>query len=145
MPVLLESTFDNLLEINFVADEDRLRENPKRSVGLKDLGKILARCPRLRSVSVEDIDIKYADELDDIRAFVDLLDCYPDITYLFLTYHGFPYDENAALKNAPIQEILQQRLARVHSTTIKSLCIRKPEAMTRSQRELPAATGSGGQ
>lgn len=138
MPALLESRFEKLQEINYVRDYDK---RPRPRFGLDQLAWVIARSPRLRAVSIENVDIFYGD--DDLKAlkdFVNVLDNYPLVTCLFVSFGTVPRD-----CSVPLYAIIEQRLARVRRCSITSLIVKEYHEMPRSKRGPPAASGSARQ
>lgn len=136
LPALMQSRLDNLNEVNFIlADKSqRLKQSGSLTLTqeLKDLSKVIALCPNLCAVSIENVRIEYDNEDMDLLAFVDFLDCYPLITCLFMQFDSYiPREKGVAL-----QAIFEKRLERICSDRIKSLAVREGTELTRSKRGL---------
>lgn len=138
MPLLLTFKFENLLEINFVVTEYD-REIPP--LGLDDLSKLVAFCPRLCAVSIEGLDFAFTDELQAVQALVDDLDRFPSITCLVLSFESSEWGFSSDIGRA----IMEERIARVNLAKVKSLSVKDRSDMTRPNRELSSATGRGRQ
>ncbi|KAF8988126.1 hypothetical protein BGZ52_000549, partial [Haplosporangium bisporale] len=141
LPALMQSRLDNLSEVNFVLADKSQRVKQSRSLTLtqelKDLSEVIALCPNLCAVSIENVRIEYDNEDMDLLAFVDFLDFYPLITCIFMQFDSYiPREERAAVK-----AIFERRIERVCSDRVQSLAVREGTELTRSKRGLHRWSG----
>lgn len=134
LSALTQSRLDKLSEVNFVlADKSQsIKQSGSLTLTqqLKDLSEVIALCPNLCAVSIENLRIEYDNEDMDLLAFVDFLDSYPLITCLFMQFDSYiPREKGVAVK-----AIFERRLARVCSDRVKSLAVREGTELTRSKR-----------
>ncbi|KAF9332128.1 hypothetical protein BG006_005018 [Podila minutissima] len=130
--ILLTSGCTHLVEINYLTR----RSQPQR--GLDLLASLVALCPNLRAVAVENLFYKSSETASDLIDFVTLLDSYPSVTCLYL-------EGNLHLQSLkkPLLEILQRRLARVDTENVASLSFRDKFELTRAKRGPPKAMTHG--
>ncbi|KAF9322285.1 hypothetical protein BG003_003296 [Podila horticola] len=131
--VLLETrSFENLIEINLIMDDGPFSEH---DTGLDTLSELIARCPRLQAVSVENLDFPSADLLQRLADFTVMLKQYPLITCI---HFSGPNDHQQRQESGKVvTQILETLLAKVPKEAvrdIRTLVMRRPELLTRSNR-----------
>ncbi|KAG0333511.1 hypothetical protein BG000_009105 [Podila horticola] len=135
---LQEYVLLNLLEINVVIKPEPLypavvTHGPGLTEGL---ASYILCSPRLRAVSIEGLDLDNNKHVSDLYTLLTYLDNFPSITCFYLS--KTPGSRSFA-GMATLRAVLEQRLAHVDGSKIKSLTLRSPREMTRSKRGVPAA------
>ncbi|KAG0348706.1 hypothetical protein BG004_004420 [Podila humilis] len=144
-PILTASvSLDLLTEINFVLGRRLLQSTTAATtatttLGLRDLGTLISKCPQLCAVSVERVDLRSSSELKEWQEFMKVVNRLPNVSCLFLSLSG-PLSE----KHISLPTILEERLAHVDSAgkKIKTLELSTGMSMTRSRRGLPSAANA---
>ncbi|KAG0025873.1 hypothetical protein BGZ81_006792 [Podila clonocystis] len=127
--ILLKTpTFDNLIEINFILDENTPSGNCDTI--FNPLTELITRSPHLQAVSVENIAFSCEELLQRLLAFVDILDQYPAITCV---YFDGSHSSTSETQNA-IWKRLWARVPLDSDQHIKTLVMLRPELLTRSNR-----------
>lgn len=135
---LQECVLPNLLEINVVIKPEPLYSAiVTHGPGLTEgLASYILCSPHLRAVSIEGLDFDNNKHVSDLYTLLTYLDNFPSITCFYLS--KTPGSRSFA-GMATLRAVLEQRLAHVNGSKIKSLTLRSPREMTRSKRGVPAA------
>lgn len=136
LSVLVKTGCPNLVELNFVLEvkppeEAIYNTDPKQ--GLDMLEMVLARCPSLRALSLENVSFTTEKHTKAILEFVKRLDRHPNITCFYMSV----FDPTDYKLSRPLQTIFDHRLGRIDKDKVTSLTLRTGRELIRSKRGLP--------
>ncbi|KAF9393121.1 hypothetical protein CPB97_000023 [Podila verticillata] len=134
--VLIKTGCPNLVELNFVLEFEPSKEviyNTDPKQGLDGLDMVLARCPSLRALSLENVSLTTEKHTKAVLEFVKRLDRHPNITCFYMSV----FEPTNYKLTTPLQAIFEHRLGRIDKDKVTSLTLRTGRELIRSKRGLP--------